>query len=116
MNNIFTKLRVLAKSTRGQNLFVASKEVNGIHLFQNLVNFSKLQEVYLSYLYMYNTINRDIILEKISKHIFDNEIYEDAYMLWKQKKSKKSDKKNNSNKELNCVVTNKINFPSKEIK
>jgi hypothetical protein len=114
MNNIHARIRELAKSIRIQNLFVASKEVHGVHLFRNMIDFSKLQEIYLSYLYMYNAINRDIIIDKISKHVFDCELYEDAYMLWKQKKPKKNIKETKS-RELNCVVTNKIKFPPKEI-
>jgi hypothetical protein len=113
--NIYLKIRELAKSIRAQNLFLAAKEVNGIRIFRNSFNLSKLQEIYLSQLYNYDSINRDIILEKISKHVTDNEIYTDAYLLWKQKNIKKINKKDNKQKDVNLVVGKEINFPTKGI-
>ena len=110
--NIYSTLRILAKSVKCQNLFVASKEVNGICLFYNNFEFSKLQEIYLSYLYTYDSINRDIILENISKHISDSEIYEDAYLFWKRK-SNKTNIKDNNKKDLVLVSGKSINFPKR---
>lgn len=110
MENIYSKIRNLAKSIKAQNLFVAAKEINGIRLFRNSFDFSKIQEIYLSYLYNYDSINRDIILEKISEHVFDYEIYEDSYMLWKRKNNKKE--KDNNQKDLKLVVGKKITFPT----
>jgi len=110
--NIYSKLKELAKSVSSQNLFVAAKEINGIRLFRNSFEFSKIQEIYLSYLYNYEAINRDIILEKISKHVIDNEIYEDSYLIWKRKNNKKIDKNNKQN-EVSLVTGKKIKFPKK---
>ena len=114
MENIYSKLRELAKSIKAQNLFVAAKDINGIRLFKNSFNFSKIQEIYLSNLYTYDTINRDIIFEKISKHVLDNYIYEDAYLLWKRKNIKKSTIKDNKQNDINLVVGSNIKFPTKE--
>jgi len=114
MNNIYEKLENLAKSPRIQNLFAAAKEISGIRLFHNSYDFSRLQEIYLLYLYNFDCINRDIIIDKISKQVLDNKIYWDSYLIWKQKKPKKNTKENKL-RELNCVVTNKIKFPPKEI-
>jgi len=113
MKNIYENLENLAKSPRTQNLFSAAKEIGGIYLFRNRYDFSKLQEFYLLYLYNFDCINRDIIVDKISKKVLDNKIYWDSYLIWKQKKPKKTTKENKS-RELNCVVTNKIKFPPKE--
>jgi len=110
MENIYSKIRNLAKSIKAQNLFVAAKEINGIRLFRNSFDFSKIQEIYLSYLYNYDSINRDIILEKISEHVFDSEIYEDSYILWKRKSNKKE--KDNNQNDLKLVVGKKITFPT----
>lgn len=112
--NIYSLLRELAKSINQQNLFVAAKEVNGIRLFHNSFNFSKIQEIYLSQLYNYNSINRDIIIEKISEHVLDSEIYEDAYLIWKQKNMKKGNIKDNKKNDVSLVVGKKINFPTKK--
>ena len=114
MNNIYCKLKELAKSIRIQNLFVATKEINGMRLFRNSFDFSRLQEIYLSYLYNYDSINRDIIIDKISEHVLDSEIYEDAYLLWKRKNIKKINKTDNKQKDVNLVVSKKINFPKQE--
>jgi hypothetical protein len=111
--NIYSLLRILAKSTKAQNLLVAAKEINGIHLFRNSFDFSKIQEIYLSHLYNYDSINHDIILDNISKHVFDSEIYEDAYLLYKSKNLKKNMKDNKQN-DVNLVVGKKIKFPTKE--
>jgi len=110
MINIYSQLRNLARSIRMQNLFVASKEINGIRLFKNSVDFSRLQEIYLSQLYNYDSISRDIIIDKISEHVTDNEIYADSYLLWKRKNIKKTDMKDNKQKDVNLVVSKKINF------
>lgn len=112
--NSYSQLRNLAKSIRYQNLFVASKEIFGIKIFRNSFDFSNIQNLFLSYLYSYEGLNKDIILEKISKHIFDSEIYEDAYILWKSKNIKKIDIKDNQQKELSLIPGRTINFPKKE--
>jgi hypothetical protein len=114
MENIYSQLRKLAKSVKHQNLFTASKEIFGIRLFRNNFEFSKIQEIYLSHLYSYDSLNRDIILENISKHVMDNEIYEDAYLLWKRKNTKKINIKDNKQNDVSLVVGSKINFPTKE--
>lgn len=112
--NIYSKLRELAKSVHSQNLFTACKDLHGICIFHNSFDFSKLQEIYLSYLYMYDTITRDIIIDKISKHVCDEEIYEDAYMIWRRNNNKKTEKNDKSKKDVNLVVGKKIHFPTKE--
>jgi len=91
-------IRKLTKSIKFQNLYQATKEINGILLFKNSTDLTLLQEVFLSYLYFYNSLNAEIEINKINKKIFDNFIYEDAYMLWrreigydKESKDKKRD-------------------------
>ena len=112
--NIYSLLKNLAKSTRNQNRFLASKEINGINLFKNLTDFSKLQEIYLSYLYNYDNISRDIIVEKISKHVLNSEIYEEAYLLWKRKHTNNIEKKDNKNNELSLIPGKTIKFPKRD--
>jgi len=115
--NIYENLRLLAKSIRGQNLFSAAKELSSIRLFKNKFNLSRLQEIYLSYLYTYEMINKDIVVDNISKLVTTCEIYEDAYLLWKRqnKKEKKLNKKGEpekSSKDMHLVCGNKIIFPT----
>lgn len=110
--NTYLQIRQLAKSIKYQNLFTASKEIFGIKLFHNSFDLSNIQSIFLSHLYSYDSINRDIILENISKHIFDSEIYEDAYLLWKRKNIKKINK-DNKQSDVNLVTGRHIIFPKK---
>ena len=116
MDNIYSKLKELAKSVKAQNLFVAAKDLQGIHIFRNVTNLSRIQGLYLLYLYNYDGIYKDIILEKISEHITDCELYEDAYLLWKRKNFKKIDKPNNKPKDLKLSPGRNIKFPGKKVK
>jgi len=91
-------IRKLAKSIKFQNLYQATKEINGILLFKNSMDFTWLQQIFLSYLYFYSNLNTEVVTNKLSEKIFNNFIYEDAYMLWrrevgydKESKDKKRD-------------------------
>ena len=114
MLNIYSGIRQLAKSIKAQNTFAAAKELHNIRLFYNSMDFSKLQELYLSYLYIYDSINKDIIIDKISKKIFDSEIYEDAYLIWKRKGNKKDFKNSKTGKDVNLVSGKIIKFNKSE--
>jgi len=114
--DIHTNIRKLAKSVRIQNIFGAAKDLQSIKIFRNECDFTNLQEEFLSYLYFYESIARDIIVEKISKHVYDKDLYEDAYYLWKQEKSNKTDKKSNSNQDVRLVMGTSIIFPKTEDK
>jgi hypothetical protein len=113
--DIYTKLRELARSIKAQNLFIAAKEIHGIRIFKNMYDFSKLQEIYLSYLYSCDAINKDIIMEKISEHVFDSEIMEDSYLIWKRKNFKKINVKTDKQKDVSLVVGKEIKFPAKKV-
>jgi hypothetical protein len=111
--NVYSLLRQLAKLNKSQNLFVAAKEINSIRLFKNSFNLSQLQEIYLNYLYIYDIVMRDMITDKISKHVTDNEIYTDAYMLWRKEKKYKEDKESSKKKDLHLIVGKEIKFPKR---
>jgi hypothetical protein len=115
MENYWTYLRKLAKTIRYQNIFIATKEQNGIHLFKNVCEFTGIQETFLSLLYVYDLINRDIAVDNISKKTIENDLYADAYMMWRNKsKNKKEDKPNSAN-DVHLVAGKNITFP-KEVK
>lgn len=109
--DVYNNLIELAKSIRWQNLFIATKEINGIRLFHNIFNFSKIQEIFLNYLYTFDSINRDIVIEKISKHVLDHNIYWESYLLWRKQKKDKSE--NNKKRDVSLVASNKIKFPKR---
>jgi len=111
---VYSQLRCLAKSTQFQNLFAASKEIFGIKLFRNSFDFSNIQMIFLNYLYMYDSIMRDIATENISKEVLSDEIYEDAYMLYKKENRNKTVKDNkNTIRNFHLVPAQKMIFPKK---
>ena len=85
-------LRKLAKSAKILNVFSASKEMNGVKLFRNETDFSRIQEIFINYLYFYYGIHQDISAKKVSKKVLDDEVYEDAYAYWKFKSDKSEQK------------------------
>ena len=89
MNNIDTKLRKLALTNYWQTIFRTSKECSGIHLFDNISNFSGLQSRFLYWLIVY-----DMLYEELMKHE-DNFLTQkvivdfdrcDAYIAYRNKK------------------------------
>ena len=113
--NIYNSVINLAKSVRAQNLFAISKEVNGIRLFKNSHDFSKLQEIYLNYLYTFDLLNRDVIVEGISKKVIEDEIFWESYLLYK-KSNKKKEEKPDKQKAVSLVAGKNIKFPKREVK
>ena len=110
-----TCLRKLAKSISSQNTFIAAKEINGIKIFENSIDFSKIQSEYLSYLYFYKSLYEDIYSKKVSEKILKDEIYEDAYSYYKSKHEDKPDNKSKG-KQRKIQATfakdnSKIKFP-----
>jgi hypothetical protein len=113
MNEIL--LRKLAKRRDMQNLFIACKEIASFRLFKNDTDLSQLQNIYLSYLFMYYNLNQDIGLKRVSEFVLNNEIYEDAYLLYRHEKGYEYNKKDKKHKgkipKISLAYTNKITFP-----
>ena len=96
----FTKtLRKLAKSQYWQTIYSQAKEIR-LKIFKNNVNYTYLQVMFLSYLNFYNSLFLDIALDEVDEIVLRNEIFEDAYMYYKNKSKNKykinKDKKENS--------------------
>jgi hypothetical protein len=109
--NIYSELQKLAKSNKYMNLFTATKEMAGIRLFRNKYDLSSIQSIFLNYLYNFELINREIVTEKISKHVLDNEIMWTSYLLWRQKNQpKQKEEVKEKNKAVKLVAGTKINF------
>jgi hypothetical protein len=115
MYNIYDSLRLLAKSSEFQNLFYATKEINGLQLFENVSNLSRLQLIFLNYLYIYDSIQRDIITHNISKEIYKSSLREDCYLLWRKTRGFKEDKKLKGTA-FELPISKTIYFPKKEVK
>ncbi|MHA1294648.1 MAG: hypothetical protein ACTSQJ_18585 [Promethearchaeota archaeon] len=106
---IYSILQKLAASIRYQNLFHASKQINGVRLFKNTRDFSLLQQIFISYLYNFEAIHNDIAFEKISKRVLEDTIFSDAYLAWKQKR-KKDNKKSKKRRDVSLVPAKFIKF------
>jgi len=115
--NISKSLQKLARSVRFQNLFFACKELHGLKLFENTSDLSYIQQQFLTHLYNFETISKDIITEKISKRVLEDEIMWNSYFLWKQNKKEDKTKKNsNKRQDVKLVMGKTINFPKVEDK
>jgi len=99
-------IRALAKKIENQNIYVACKEIPTLKLFNNDKDLSKLQCIYLSYLIFYYNLNMEVALKKVSKKVFDNEIFEDAYSIYKQNK-KEDIPKNKKDRDIHLVFPRK---------
>jgi hypothetical protein len=86
-------IRSLAKGDYWQSIYALSKE-HPIRFFNNDNDFTDIQYLFLKYLNFYNSIFTDIALNEIDSIVLDNEIYEDSYMMFKNKKDKKNPKLN----------------------
>jgi len=58
-------------------------------LFANNIGFSELQILFLNYLGFYSSLNMDVSMGDVTEIVFEDEIYEDAYMYYKNKVDKK---------------------------
>ena len=86
-------LRELAKSNYWQTLYSSSKEMGGIKIFGNEIDFTNLQIEFLNYLSFYYSLNMDIYMGEVEKDIVSKSFKrEDAYMYYKSKKRNKPDK------------------------
>jgi len=80
-------IRKLAKSLYYQTIYSQEKNL-GLKLFKNDYNFTALQIRFLGDLAFYNSLYLEYNLGEIDERVFDNEIYEDSYMYYKNKKER----------------------------
>ena len=98
-------IRELAKLDESQNLYILSKEIGTIKIFENDRNFTYIQNLFLKYLSFYYTLYTDIALGDVSDIVLKNFIREDAYIMYKNK----SEKERFRNKPLTERNKNDIN-------
>jgi len=112
--DIYRYIRELAKSNKSQNLFVAAKEISSIYLFKNKCNYSRLQEIYLNWLYTYDMIMKDKITDNISKKVLEDNIYTDAYVIWRrEKKFKEKESEDKKRRDVHLIAGRGIKFPKR---
>lgn len=88
-------IRKLAKSNYYQSLFSYSKE-NGVKLFKNDMELTEIQIMFLRYLSFYSSIFMDLALGDIDNRVLENDIYEDAYVMYRNKNMTNKEKKEDS--------------------
>ena len=84
-------IRKIASSAKYQNLYAHAKEINGIKLFRNEVDFSGIQLVFLRYLSLYHNLYTELAMDKpnLSEAVIIDTIRCDAYLYWKNRKDNK---------------------------
>lgn len=96
---IILLLRKLAKSSYYQTLFSFWKEGSNLRLFCNDMDLSYIQLLFLKYLNFYGSLYLDVAMGDIDDKIFENEIYEDSYVMYRNKKETKDTMKHNKKNE-----------------
>lgn len=103
-NDIVTLIRKLAKSNYWQTIYSSSKEL-GFRLFKNDFDFTYIQMLFLRYLNFYYSLYVEIDMGEVKEIVLTDDIYEDAYMFAKNKKTfnVKEQKKDKKDKNINWV-------------
>ena len=112
MTNVYDLIRKLAKHSKYQNLFYLCKEFSGTWIFNNKSEFSKLQEIFMNYLFMYENLYKDLAMKKVSDCVTNCFLYEDSYLLWKRETLNKPEQETKPS-DITLVATDKINFPKR---
>lgn len=87
--NIDAQIRKLAKSSHYQQIYNASLKNSGIHLFDNVNNFSGLQIYFLYWLTTYNILYEELAKhedDKLTEAIILDDFRTDAYLTYRNKK------------------------------
>ncbi len=88
-------IRKLARSDRYQLLYIKAKDLNGIKLFKNEIDFSWIQVIFLMWLQIYHNLYQDLASEEdyLSKSVIIDDMRCDAYLLFKRKTRHLKDKR-----------------------
>jgi len=108
----YTLLRKLAKTPHYQDLYNLCKELK-MNFFENNSQLTSIQITFLKYVCFYYSIFMDVSIGDVSERVLEDEIYEDSYALYKNKKDKKTYKQGTQqNTEENIGRTSKWLFKS----
>lgn len=78
-------VRKLAKGSDWQTLYSMSKD-GTIKLFSNDYDLTLLQINFIRYLNFYSSLYLDIALNDVNEDVLKDDLYEDAYMMFKNSK------------------------------
>jgi hypothetical protein len=88
MKNIDYYIRDLAKTDYWQSLYIASKQNNGVQLFENSYNFSSLQVQFLQWLSLYSLLYNELSQHEnkfLTEAVINNHVRADAYLYMRRK-------------------------------
>jgi hypothetical protein len=86
--NYIECVRELAKGDDYQNIYILSKDMGSIKIFENCRDFTYIQNVFLRYLNFYYNLYSDIAMGEVGEIVLENNLYSDAYVMWKAVKDK----------------------------
>jgi hypothetical protein len=84
--NIEKQIRILARSTFYQNLYKTAKEIGSIRLFENTTNLSGLQNLFLFWLSVYESLYTDLAQKEwkyLDEKVIESDIRCDAFLYWR---------------------------------
>jgi len=90
-------IRKLARSPYWQNLYRASKDCAGIHLFKNSYNHSSVQSTMLYWLSIYDMLYSELAKQEwalLTEIVINRDIRTDAFLYARQESIKKQIQKN----------------------
>jgi|WetSurSiteA1Bulk_404760.scaffolds.fasta_scaffold01837_6 hypothetical protein len=111
-DKLFSLLHKLAKSNYWQTVYSQAKEISGLNLFKNNLDFTYLQLQFLAELSFCSSLYIDVMMGDVSEKVLENEIYSDSYAHYKnqqRKKSKKESKSDNFTKSTSQLKEEVIN-------
>jgi len=104
MDTLESKVRKLAKSFKYQLIYSQGKNLN-FNIFKNTTDFTNLQILFLYYLSFYSNLVMDYNMGEVDEIVFEKELYEDCYIMYKNKKSKKDKNETGSKKDKKTEKT-----------
>ena len=111
-------LRKLAQSNRWQTLYSRAKEISGLHLFDNICDFSKIQILFLKWLEAYHSMYVDLALgeDYIHEDVINDPLRAEAYLFLKAKerKNKKNKKERDKTKRPNLTGIPSVIFKARK--
>lgn len=80
-------IRKLARSDKNQLLYIKAKDLNGIKLFKNEIDFTWIQTIFLMWLEIYHSLYQDLATgeDYLTKSVIIDDMRCDAYLLYRRK-------------------------------
>jgi hypothetical protein len=91
-----SQIRQLARLPYYQELYHASKSIDGINLFSNVANFSGLQKMFLYWVRVYAMLYEELSTyewENLDEAVINDDTRCDAFLYWRSKHIEKDMKK-----------------------